>query len=246
MRPFRFRFTIRSMMIWVVIAAIFLTIGVALQHTVDVFFLMERGPGKFGPVAHIVLLIVLTGVVALPFAVAVILGLGPASKNRVQHRLIARRLTAALALVIGLTVLHYPVDGLRLAQQLKDGNYVAFYQQYRIWPGERFTPCLEMISPSGKARSYPIARNTKYNAIPEVRTNVDQTVIWFVDNPGLSKAYRYGGVWCSLNRVTGEFVGAEGPYPAGVSETSGFPLFWPCSSPQLPFQYRVGVSDIHL
>jgi hypothetical protein len=123
---------------------------------------------------------------------------------------------------------------------------VAFYQQYRIWPGERFTPCLEMISPSGKARSYPIARNTKYNAIPEVRTNVDQTVIWFVDNPGLSKAYRYGGVWCSLNRVTGEFVGAEGPYPAGVSETSGFPLFWPCSSPQLPFQYRVGVSDIHL
>ena len=36
--------------------------------------------------------------------------------------------------------------------------------------------------------------------------NADQTVIWFMDDARYA-SFRYGGVWCSLNRKTGEFVG---------------------------------------
>ena len=91
--------------------------------------------------------------------------------------------------------------GVRAEGQL----FRAFYHQYRLWPGEHVTPCLETMTPAtGKSHSYPIARNTLYRAYPEFRTYADQSVVWLVDNPGASIKY---GVWCSLNRITGEFVG---------------------------------------
>jgi hypothetical protein len=55
-----------------------------------------------------------------------------------------------------------------------------------------------------------------------MRTDASQTVVWLVDSP--SARVKHGGVWCSIDRKTGEFIGAGGPYPPGVSETSGFPL----------------------
>jgi hypothetical protein len=45
-----------------------------------------------------------------------------------------------------------------------------------------------------------------------VRTDADQTVVWFVDAPGAS--VRHGGVWRSIDRTTAAFVGAGGPHPA--------------------------------
>ena len=220
MRPLRFRFTIRSMMIAVVIAALTMTIGILLSHALDPLVFWDRHL-RIGAVGYIVVVIMLTGIVALPFAIAVGLVLSPLPKDRVGHRLITRGLMAALAIALGLAIMNYPLDGLRLAYLLRDGSYVAFYHQYRIWPGEHVTPCLELITRNGRSRSYPIARNARYQGFPDVRTNAEQSVVWFVDAP--SARIRHGGMWCSINRTTGEFVGAGGPYPTGVSETSGFP-----------------------
>jgi hypothetical protein len=68
---------------------------------------------------------------------------------------------------------------------------------------------------------YPIAKNIRYQELPAMRTDADQTMVWFIDDPPYPRV-RYGGVWCSINLTTGEFVGAGGPYPDGVSEISGF------------------------
>jgi hypothetical protein len=216
------RFTIRAMMTWVVVAAIILSVGIAVHQTVEPFLAWERSPGRIGPISLIALDVVLTVVMAAPFMVAVALGIGRVPKNRGRYALIARRLAGVLALAIGLAVLRYPVDGTRVTRSLRDGNTVAFYHQYRIWPGAHFTPCLEVISPTGKGRSYPIAANVKYHALPEMRSNGEQTMIWFLDDPRAGPYhYGYAGVWCSLNRATDEFVGARGPYPAGVGYEFG-------------------------
>ena len=52
--------------------------------------------------------------------------------------------------------------------------------------------------------------------------NADQSIVWMIDDP-ISRV-KHGMVWCSLNRVTGEFVGWGGKHPGGVSVTGGFPL----------------------
>ncbi len=163
----------------------------------------------------------LTGMVASPFAIAIVLALKSPSSDRTWQRQTARWVGVAISLASGLALLNYPLDGMRLGCLLRDGSGVAFYHQYRIWPGAHVTPCLELITPAGRSRAYPIARNTRYQELPDIRTNADQTVIWFVDDP--RARVRHGGVWCSINRSTGDFVGAGGPYPAGVDETSGFP-----------------------
>jgi hypothetical protein len=208
-------------MIGVLIAAVVLSIGIAVRETVGQFLRWECSPARLRPSALAVLQAALTVVASAPFVIAVGFGLGSTARNPVRHRRIARRLTAALALVIGLAVLRYPVDGMRVARALNDGSTVAFYHQYRIWPGDHFTPCFEVVSPTGKSRSYAIANNTRYRALPEMRADGDQSVIWFVDGPRAVFSYGYAGVWCSFNRLTGEFVAAGGPYPAGVAIDRG-------------------------
>jgi hypothetical protein len=51
-----------------------------------------------------------------------------------------------------------------------------------------------------------------------MRADGNQTIVWLIDAPRAT--YQYG-VWCSLNRGTGEFAGAGGPYPAGVAFNRG-------------------------
>lgn len=226
MRWPRFLFRIRTMMILVMISAVFLTVWDLVPRAVDPL-LNERWKAlpavwaSRGLTRYKALLAVLSGVVASPFAVAIVLALKPAPRGRSWRQQSVRWLGVAFSLACGLAILNYPLDGLRVAWLLRDGSGVAFYHQYRIWPGEHVTPCLELTTPTGKSRSYPIARNTRYRELPAMRADADQTVVWLTDAPGAR--VRYGGVWCSINRKTGEFAGAGGPRPPGVSETSGFP-----------------------
>jgi hypothetical protein len=219
MRRFSFRFTIRSLMLTVLLAAIISAIGVLMPRGVDPW-LGERGL-SMGAVGYFSLITTMTVVVSLPFVAAVLLGIGPKGKTRSRCGLIMRRLLAVGSLALGLMLAHYPMDGLRSANQLKDGNFLCYYYQYRLWPGDHVTPCLETMTATGKSRSYPIARNTFFLGRPDIRTNADQSVVWLIDEPGARNSY---GVWCSLNRVTGEFVGHGGKHPECVSETPGFPL----------------------
>jgi hypothetical protein len=163
----------------------------------------------------------LTGIVAAPFAIAIILALRLPRSDQTQRRQASRWLGVVVCLACGFWLLNFPLDGMRIAWLLNDGSGVSFYHQYRIWPGAHITPCLELTTPTGKSRSYPIARNTLYQESPIVRTDADQKMLWLIDRS--DARVRQGGVWCSIKRETGEFVGAGGPYPAGVSETSGFP-----------------------
>jgi hypothetical protein len=218
---FRFRFTIRAMMIWVVIVAIALTIGIAVHQTIGPFVEWERSPGPLRAFDYVALHVALTAAGASPFVIAVCLGLAPPAKRRAQRRRLARWMVEAFAVAIGLTILNYPIAGKKWARSMRDGSTVAFYHQYRIWPGEHVTPCLMLISPDGQARSYPISRNVRYHALPEMRVDASQTTIWFIDAPRATYHYGHGLVWCSLNRITGEFVGAGGPYPAGVGFDRG-------------------------
>jgi hypothetical protein len=226
MRLHRFRFKIRTLMILVMISAVVLTIWNLVPRAVDPLLKDRWGtlPQVWvsrGVARYIALVTLLTGIVASPFAIAIVLALKSAPKNRTWQRHMVRWLGVAISLACGLAILNYPLPGIRLAWLLRDGTAVAFYHQYRIWPGEHVTPCLELITPRGKSRSYPIARNALYQGLPDMRTDADQTIVWLIDAP--SARVRHDGVWCSINRKTGEFAGAGGPYPAGVSETSGFP-----------------------
>jgi hypothetical protein len=214
------------MMVVVLIAAVFLAVWGLVPRAVDPLLNDRWGtlPAVWisrGVIRYTAVVTLLAGIVTAPFAVAIILALKPVTSERASYRHAVRRLMAAFALAVGLAILHWPLDGLRIAWLLKDGSGVAFYHRYRVWPGEHVTPCLELVTPTGRSRSYPIDRNTHYQGFPELRTNASQTVIWFADAP--AARVRHGGVWCSLNRTTGEFVAAGGPYPTGVSETSGFP-----------------------
>ena len=76
---------------------------------------------------------------------------GPGATEKSRSRgMIVRWLLAAGALALGLAVAHFPLDGLRWANQLKDGNYLCYYHQYRLWPGNQVTPCVETITATGK------------------------------------------------------------------------------------------------
>jgi hypothetical protein len=77
-----------------------------------------------------------------------------------------------------------------------------------------------VIDSHGRHR-YLIGKNYRY--LPQrFFTNADQSVLWLVDEsyPG----HRGDGVHCSLNLVTGRFVGPSGPHPAVVTETGGFTI----------------------
>ncbi len=221
----RFRFTIRTMMILVLISAVILTVCGLVLRAVNPL-LMDRGllPVRWndrGVTLYIAVVAFGTAVAATPFVIAIILALKTPPRGRTGRRKALRWLGAAIALVCGLAILDYPLAGLRVAWLLRDGTGVAFYHQYRIWPGARITPCLELVTPTDTSRSYPIARNTLYQGWPALRTDAEQTIVWIIDHPQATVVH--GGVWCSINRTTGAFKGAEGPHPAGVSQTSGFP-----------------------
>jgi hypothetical protein len=213
------------MMMLVMISAVILALGNLVPRAIDPL-LGDRGgtiPAVWvgrGVARYFALVAILTAVVASPFIFAIILAF-KAPRGRTWRRRAVRWLGVAVSLACGLAILNYPLDGMRVAWLLRDGSGVAFYHQYRLWPGDHVTPCLELTKPTGSSRSYPIARNTRYQGLPELRTDAEQTIVWLIDDP--YARIRHGGVWCSINRTTGEFVGAEGPYPDGVSETSGFP-----------------------
>jgi hypothetical protein len=222
-----FRFTIRTLMILVTISAVILTLSNLVRRAVDP--LLSDGSGIIptvwvsrGVTRYIAVVALLTAVVALPFVIAIILALKAPPIGRTRRRKAVRWLGVAIFLACGLAILDYPLDGLRVAWLLRDGTGVAFYHQFRIWPGAHITPCLELVTPTGRSRPYPIARNTFYRGWAALRTDAEQTIVWIIDHP--SARVRRGGVWCSINRTTGDFVGAGGPFPADVSETSGFPL----------------------
>ena len=212
-------------MLLVLISAVILTVWELVPRAVDPLLANRYGTLpevwiRGGAIRHTALVTILTGLVALPFTVAIVLTLRSVPKDRVWHRQALRSLMAALASAVGLAIMHYPLDGMRSAWLLRDRSAIAFYHQYRIWPGEHVSPYLELITPAGESRSYLIARNAHYQADPEMRTDANQAVIWFADAP--TARVRYGVVWCSIHRTTGEFISAAGPYPAVVSETSGF------------------------
>jgi hypothetical protein len=216
-----FRLTIRAMMIAILIAAIVSAIGVTIPRPLNMF-LRDRALRVTGW-RYLAYLATLTLALSLPFAVAVVLAIGAAGKNRSPRGIIVRSLLAACALALGLTLAHYPLDGIRRSGRLKDGTVVSYFTQYRIWPAEEVTPCLETITTTGgAAQTYPIARNTRFRAFPEFRTNADETVVWLIDDP--KSPYKLGNVWCSLNRATGEFVGIGGKHPECVGATGGFPF----------------------
>ncbi len=226
MRLPRFRFSIRTMMIIVMISAVILTAWNLVPRALDPLLSDRSGtvPADWvlrGAARYVSLRVVLAGMVASPFSIAIALALKSSPRGRTRQRVTVRWLGVAMALACGLAILSCPLDGMRSAWLLRDGSGVAFYHQYRIWPGAHVTPCLELTTPTGRSRSYPIAENTGYQGLPAVRTNAEQTTVWLIDDPRTE--VRHGGVWCSIDRTTGSFVGAGGPYPTGVSETSGFP-----------------------
>jgi hypothetical protein len=90
--------------------------------------------------------------------------------------------------------------------------------KYSLWPGRHTKFYLNVFDSHGQDR-YLISRNDRYFA-PNFLTSADESVVWLVDQsyPG----HRGDGVLCSLNLVTGHFVGPSGPHPAVVTETGGF------------------------
>jgi hypothetical protein len=223
----RFRFTIRTMMILVLISAVILTLCGLVSRAVDPLLIGLGGPLPVrwinrGVTRYLAVVALGTAVAATPYVIAIILALKTPPRGQTWRRKSVRWLGVAISLACGLAILDYPLDGLRAAWLLRDGTGVNFYHQYRIWPGAQITPCLELVTPTGTSRSYPIARNTSfYPGRPALRTDAEQTIVWIIDHP--QAAVLHGGVWCSIDRTTGDFIGAGGPYPAGVSQTSGVP-----------------------
>jgi hypothetical protein len=112
------------------------------------------------------------------------------------------------------------VDGLRCSQRLRNGTQVGYLYQYTLWPGRHTEFYLEVIDSHGRHR-HLISRTDGY-FFPTFFTSADQSVVWLVDQsyPG----HRSDGVLCSLNLVTGHFVGPSGPHPAVVTETGGLTI----------------------
>jgi hypothetical protein len=214
------------MMVLVLISAVILTIWNLVPRAIDPLLSDRRGtvPAVWvsrGVARYLAVVALFTAMVAAPFVVGIVLALKAPAMGRTWRREAVRWLGVATSVACGLAILDYPLHGMRIAWLLQDGSGVCFYHQYRIWPGENVTPCLELVTPSGMSRSYPIARNTRYQELPDLRTNADRSIIWLIDSP-YARA-RHGGVWCSINRTTGVFMGAGGPFRDGVSATSGLP-----------------------
>jgi hypothetical protein len=214
------------MIILVILSAVILAVWNLVPRALDPLLSDRAGtiPAAWvgsGMAQYFAVVALLTAVVASPFVVAIAMALQAPPTSQACRRRVARWLGVALSLTLGLAVLNFPLDGMRTGWLLRDGSGVCFYHQYRLWPGAHITPCLELVTPEGTSRSYPISRNTLYQEPPYLRTDPEQTVVWFIDRP--DARVRHGGVWCSMDRSTGGFIGAGGPYPATVTETAGFP-----------------------
>ena len=134
---------------------------------------------------------------------------------RIPRFTVRRLMVTVAAIAVVLAVCLYPIAGLRFSHTLRDGSYVNFYNQYRLWPASRVTHCLETTSPFGKDRkTYPFAVNAGIRFV-EVRWNSDQSIIWFVEQTPQGPL---GGVLCSLDRNTGRFVRYGGEHPEVVAE----------------------------
>src|SRR5271167_4977248 len=162
----RVRLRIRTMMILVMISAVILTVWNLVPRAFDPLLSDCGGtvPAVWvsrGVTRYFAVVALLTGIVASPFAIAIVLALKSTPRDRTWQRQTARWPGVATSLAFGLAILEYPLDGMRCACLLRDGSGVAFHHQYRIWPGEHVTPCLELVTPTGRSRSYPIARNTQ-------------------------------------------------------------------------------------
>jgi hypothetical protein len=221
MRLSRARLTLRRMMAVVAFCALVFALALDIYPSVGQFA-REDGPiwiVRNHAYAHPFLVAFLTAAIALPLLGAATLVSKPATNGRAS-RPHARRLIAAIVLVAvsaGIAVL--PVDGMRFAQRLRSGTTVSYLYQYSLWPGRHTEFCLEVIDSHGRHR-YLIGKNDRYYFAPKFFTSADQSVVWLVGEsyPG----HRGDGVLCSLNLVTGHFVGPSGPHPAVVTETGGF------------------------
>ena len=175
-------------MILVMISAVFLAVWNLVPRALDPL-LSDRGgtlPEVWvsrGVTRYVAVVALLTGIVSSPFAIAIVLALKSPPGDRSWQRQTVRWVGVAISLVLAWCSWTTRWMGCVLACGLRDGSGVAFYHQYRIWPGRHVTPCLELITPAGRSRSYPIARNTRYQGFPDIRTNAEQTIVWFIDAP---------------------------------------------------------------
>jgi hypothetical protein len=219
----RARLTLRRMMAVVAFCALVFALALDIYPSVGKFA-REDAPiwiVRNHAYAHPFLVAFLTAAVALPLLVAVALAVKPRPNDRGEHRAPVRRFIAASALVaVSAGIAFLPVDGMRISQRLRNGTQVQYLYQYSLWPGRHTEFCLEVFDSHGQHR-YLISRNDRY-FVPMFFTSADQSVVWLVDEsyPG----HRGDGVLCSLNLVTGHFVGPSGPHPAVVTETGGFKI----------------------
>ena len=222
MRWPRVRITIGRMMIAVAIVALVTAIVLAIPPTIDPL-LRERGL-RLGVVTYPVVFILLTCAVAVPVITGLALAFDAVSRARAGGRPPLRRLLLGIVLFVwGMSIAFrpLPLDGLRQAGRLDAETFVAFYHQYRLWPGRHVTPCLEIISRDGDRTTYPLnlARSC-FNV--NYRTNADRTMIWAVE---VARPPAHSGeVLCSLDLARGEFISAPGPFPSGVGVQGGFPF----------------------
>src|SRR4051794_9389759 len=104
MRFPRMRFTVRTMMMAVVMAAVTLTVETLVPRAADPLLFGDRFLG-IGAAGYVALIGAVTGIVAAPFAFAVGVALRPLPKDRVGRRLIVRGFVSVLAVAAGLAVL---------------------------------------------------------------------------------------------------------------------------------------------
>jgi hypothetical protein len=213
-------FTLRRMMAWVAFWAFLFAFALDIYPSVG-RFLKQDSPTVLHKSNHAytqpLLVVFLTAAIALPLLGAARLVSKPATNGRAS-RPHARRLIAVALVAVSAGIAALPVDGLRFAQRLRSGTQVSYLYQYSFRPGRHTEFCLEVIDSHGRHR-HLIGRNDRYFA-PRFFTNADQSVVWLVDESYPS--HRGDGVLCSLNLVTGHFVGPSGPHPAVVTETGGF------------------------
>ena len=207
-------------MIVVILIALMLGFLKSTNNTLR-FYLIDRGRLP-APAVTALLVFLIAAIATAPFIMAGRALLRAIPREGGERKRMIRPAIAAVAwIVVGVGLAIWPWDGLRQAWRLRDGSFVMFYHQFRVWPGREVTPCLELASPAGKTlRTYAIADNISHLSIPDLRMNRDQTEIWLVEgNAGQKRPDR---VFCSLNRETGLFVGLGGTHPLGISATSGF------------------------
>jgi hypothetical protein len=221
MRLPRARFTLRRMMAVVALVALVFAFALDIYPSVGQFVRQESSirPKDYAYV-HIPLVAFVTAALVLPLLGAVTLVSKPATHGRAS-RTHSRRLIAATAIAaVSAGIALRPVDGLKFTQRLRNGTRVSYLYQYSLWPGRHTEFCLEVNDTYGRRR-HLISRNDRYFA-PTFFTSADQSVLWLVDKsyPG----HRGDGVLCSLNLVTGRFVGPSGPHPVVVTEAGGFPI----------------------